>query len=902
MRVRRTALVPLLGTTVALATVAFAAPAAAKTSVPTCFGKKATIVVTGRHANGTKKNDVIVVTNKKGATVNGGAGNDLICGGAGKDVLSGGAGNDKINGGKGNDKIDGGAGNDTLLGGAGNDVMTLGAGKDSADGGAGNDTITGGPGVQVLKGGAGNDRLVSYQGGTIARAHVPGVASVIAGCQQTLIGGPGADTGTSGACPVTFIGDSSDSIIEKLGDAPVKVTGPVTVVGSTTTTPVTNPALQGTVRGAANAALGGITVRIVQSDLVLYAVTDTSGHYAFPSSTADGTYTVVANPAGVAGHPQNTAYQPSAAQSAFLPHTGPLDITLTPAAAVTTGTMTGLVADAGGFLANVPVTVDQHDTNPGFSASVATDASGRYTVTNVPVGHTYSIVANDLFADTGTYLPRRSIEVRSNVALPPSGSSVATITLTHAATISGTVHDPANTPLAGAFVSAFDQQTQNVGYGSSDANGHFIIGSLTDTGSWGLGAYVDQYEPAAATPFATITTLDDQVTNTDVVLRHQAPQSGPYYVSGAAVSDDTGNGIAVPVTLRNAANDLLDTQTSNASDGSYFMADTYPAGTYTLTVNDPGAAGFDPTYAHDVQTVTLPANGGDTAQSPDYFGYSSLVPSGSLDALVQDDAATPNPLSGALVSATDEDGFVRTALSGADGHAVITGLQPGYLSKVTFTKSGYYADENDDVTVTSNATTHVTATAVAAANVITGTVTDNAGTPAPVAGVPVVICPSNVPSGTPAECLSPIASGADGHWTSPELPAGDYEVAVNYAQYDGFNPAYGADDQDPVTVSAGSSPTVDSHLAPAGSVTVTVLQGDGTTPAVDAYVTTQDDGVARYGFTDENGTVTLMGVEAGTDVTLVATDSDDSFTGTTTVNITAGDTATASITLDTLVD
>jgi hypothetical protein len=51
----------------------------------------------------------------KVATIDGGAGNDIIIGGAGKDVLSGAAGNDTITGGAGADTLSGGLGNDTFV-------------------------------------------------------------------------------------------------------------------------------------------------------------------------------------------------------------------------------------------------------------------------------------------------------------------------------------------------------------------------------------------------------------------------------------------------------------------------------------------------------------------------------------------------------------------------------------------------------------------------------------------------------------------------------------------------------------------------------------------------------------------------------------------------------------------
>jgi len=65
-----------------------------------------------------------------GASVTGGAGNDVLTGGAGADTLTGGAGTDALVGNAGGDVINGGDGADTITGGTGRDTMTGGAGAD----------------------------------------------------------------------------------------------------------------------------------------------------------------------------------------------------------------------------------------------------------------------------------------------------------------------------------------------------------------------------------------------------------------------------------------------------------------------------------------------------------------------------------------------------------------------------------------------------------------------------------------------------------------------------------------------------------------------------------------------------------------------------------------------------
>lgn len=81
--------------------------------MPTCMGKRATLVVHGRSASGTPRADTIAIVNPVGATVRSGAGDDRICGGPGPDRLIGGAGADRLEGRSG-DLVLGGPGLDSF--------------------------------------------------------------------------------------------------------------------------------------------------------------------------------------------------------------------------------------------------------------------------------------------------------------------------------------------------------------------------------------------------------------------------------------------------------------------------------------------------------------------------------------------------------------------------------------------------------------------------------------------------------------------------------------------------------------------------------------------------------------------------------------------------------------------
>ncbi|MCR1785200.1 hypothetical protein KVF89_21860 [Nocardioides carbamazepini] len=128
--------------------LAGAAPSPAQAPVPTCAGKRATIVDPSKGDDrivGTRKRDVIVAGRGKGRDVVLGLdGNDLICGDARTRVI-GGKGDDTIygagsaDGGKGADRFHGVG---TARGGKGADRYWAPLGAGSFDGGPGYDQVT----------------------------------------------------------------------------------------------------------------------------------------------------------------------------------------------------------------------------------------------------------------------------------------------------------------------------------------------------------------------------------------------------------------------------------------------------------------------------------------------------------------------------------------------------------------------------------------------------------------------------------------------------------------------------------------------------------------------------------------------------------------------------------------
>lgn len=187
---------------------------------------------------GSSVGDTLVGGNGVDATLEGGAGNDLIqdyngdsflFGGDGADTVAGHYGNDVIYGGADADRLYGGYGDDTLFGGAGADFLAGGAGADTADysgeavgidigllrsgtgGGATGDrmlsverivgtrfadTLIGGGSLDVtLEGGAGADEIVDLGGSSL------------------LLGGDGADLVQGGAGDDTVAGGAGNDLL-----------------------------------------------------------------------------------------------------------------------------------------------------------------------------------------------------------------------------------------------------------------------------------------------------------------------------------------------------------------------------------------------------------------------------------------------------------------------------------------------------------------------------------------------------------------------------------------------------------------------------------------------------------------------------------------------------------------
>jgi hypothetical protein len=309
----------------------------------------------------------------------------------------------------------------------------------------------------------------------------------------------------------------------------------------------------------------------------------------------------------------------------------------------------------------VPVTVTvlpgQGSTTP--IATVTSDASGAYTVPNLPAPGTY-----DLSFQAPGY------QVASDTEDLDGGEARVASTITLSAgpgTLSGTVTDGTN-PLGGVTIMANSQgQTITSATPTTGAIGQFTIPNLATPATYLL--------TFAKTGFGTVTIAEhlgpgQQLTNIAVAMA-----GGAGLVSGT-VTSPTGQALGgVTVTVAGGQAPVT-TQTLTAGRvGFYELSGLATPGTYTLTFSLGG-------FQNETVGVDLTSSG-----SASNVNVTLPIQSGTISGTVK---GPSGPLTGVAVSMTDGTAPVRSTVSSSSppGGFTITGLAPGHWS-VTFTLTGF---------------------------------------------------------------------------------------------------------------------------------------------------------------------------------------------------------------------
>ena len=518
-------------------------------------------------------------------------------------------------------------------------------------------------------------------------------------------------------------------------------------------------------------------------------------------TAADGTYTLPDIPS--MPYPTATTYTVLVTAPGFAPGTLPETVYLGNVitgqnfalAPIPPGSIQGTVTYAGGGpVANAIVT---YMAPGGAPQTVTTDATGTYTIANVPPA-TYTVSAigpNNTTRNvpTTTAAPPQQVPVASGqqatanfvvTLIPPSFSG----TVTSAATATAP-----SKPLANATITVTDASGNPVATTPSPlktaADGTYTTGPLAP-GTYTVTASLAGYASSAIGP--TTVQNGDALTGQNITLTAVAPGS----ITGT-VTDNNNHPVVNAVVTFNSTDGTVPAQTATTnSSGTYVIppaatAPNVPAFTYTGNavgpVNDTGSPeyGADPSAP---KTVNVPSGGVGTVN------FTLPVILASVSGTITD-IQTQAVVNGATVTLTDAAGAVVGApvKTGANGAYAFTGIlatQAPTNYTVTVTAPGYSANS---ATVTLELGDQVTQpVALNEQATLIGLVTDGSPDAAnqPLSGVTLTVMDASgavvatVP--TPLTTQSGTSAGPDGqpeNYLANLLP-GTYKITASKGNYD----------------------------------------------------------------------------------------------------------------------
>lgn len=430
-------------------------------------------------------------------------------------------------------------------------------------------------------------------------------------------------------------------------------TATVTVVANQTATQdFTLSRLTGRVQGRVTNAVTGQPLANASIDLLPFPLT-------FATSDASGNYTMTDVPTGpqviLASAPGY--YAKLAVVTVTADQTVTQDFALTPQV----GTVTGIVFD--NF--SQPV-VGATLTVAGTNITATTDADGRYTLSDVPVGtQTLNVSATGLRSAQATVNVIANETIYKDIYLQtPTG------------TVRGTVRNAANNqPIAGAsilvgipfgavFYSAF-----------TDANGNYVLNDIP-AGRLTIYAGADGFTAAQA----TTTVVANATTTQDFALTPEGGGATTGTITGVvrnAANNQPVSGVVITVAGTNLS-------TTSGADGSYTLSNV-PAGAQTLNASKSGFRSA---------TVQVTVTAGQTVTQD-----IALTPGTGTITGVARNAATGQPLSGVTITVA---GTNISATSGADGSFTLSNVPAG-AQTLNASANGFIATQVQ-VTVTEGQT------------------------------------------------------------------------------------------------------------------------------------------------------------------------------------------------------
>ena len=386
------------------------------------------------------------------------------------------------------------------------------------------------------------------------------------------------------------------------------------------------------------------------------------------------------------------------------------------------GTISGHVSDVttGNALSGATVNYS--------GGSATTDASGNYTLSNVPAG-TYTVTASL----TGYLSRSQSVTVTSGT------TTTANFQLATAGIIAGTVTNTSGTAISGASVTITGGNIATTLNLTTDANGNYNsswipIGNYTVTAA--MSGFTSQTQSTTVTAGATSTvnfSLAATATTTGTLSGTVSNASTGAAIAGATVSYSGGS-------------------TTTSSTGTYTLSNV-PAGSVTVTA---AASGF----ASQSQTTTV--NAGATTTLNFALAPSSSGGTGTITGKVT------NASSGAAVSSATVSYSGGSTTTSTTGTYTLANVAAGTYA-VTAAKSGL-GSSTQTVTVTSGATTTANFK-LAASGKIAGTVKNASG--AVISGATVTF------KGGVLGITKTVTTSSTGTYSSGWIAVGSYTVTVS---------------------------------------------------------------------------------------------------------------------------
>jgi hypothetical protein len=375
------------------------------------------------------------------------------------------------------------------------------------------------------------------------------------------------------------------------------------------------------------------------------------------------------------------------------------------------GTLTGIVKDSSGVLANQWVDIfDGNTANPdythGYVTSVQTNASGVYTAT-LPEGveaYRVAVLLNSAYV-AEWYNNKVDSSVADKITITAGGTTtlddIVLVTADTSGSISGTVTDSSPAAIPGVVVYAWNS-TGGAQTATTDATGYYKITGLqpgnykveffANSAGYITKWYNNQTTKDAANPVPV--TTDNETQNINATLDAGGSISGKVTVgspTGPAIQNAWVDVCAYPSTECNSSSPTWKGYAKTDINGEYTAGGLPKVGTYIVQFHEKTVqnAGAGATQFYDKQT----AIGSATAVPYDTSGRNAVFTGATIiGTVLNSDLA---PIKGVVVTLYNSSGNVVATSSPTldDGTYTFTGLLRGDYKLYFNASATLYASE-----------------------------------------------------------------------------------------------------------------------------------------------------------------------------------------------------------------